>query len=267
MMRTLSRRLAMAGALMTVLAACGDTPTAPASDPAELANADVATVAGDQTFEDVAAMRHHQGLFGPLPGPLPRFGAWSDDCTFDGATESFVCPSRTHNGFTHTRSYRLFDEAGSPQSAYDPVTTASATFTSAMSGSATHDAFSATFTRQRTFTVSGLEGDETTHTWNGTGTATHSRTHHGDGSLTRSYAMTSSTTVTSVVLPFPQSPGSWPLSGTIVRQVSFTRDGAGPGRAGTRTVTVTFNGTQFVPMMVNQRAFTLDLATGRPVRD
>jgi hypothetical protein len=32
-------------------------------------------------------------------------------------------------------------------------------------------------------------------------------------------------------------------------------------------VGITFNGTQFVPMTVNDREFTLDLATGKPVRD
>jgi hypothetical protein len=268
MMRTLSRRVALAAALTTVLAACSDTPTAPAFDGVEMANADVAALAGDQTFEDVSVMRHHQGAFAPLPGPMPRFGDWVDDCTFDGVTASFVCPTRMHNGVTHTRSYRLFDGSGASQSAYDAATTASATFTSSTSGSVSRDAFSATFTRQRTFTVSGLEGDETTHIWNGTGTATHSRTQHADGGLTRAYAMTSTTTVTDVVLPFPPATGAWPLSGTIVRQVSFSRDGgAGPGRSGTRTVTVTFNGTQYVSMTVNQRSFTLDLATGRPVRD
>jgi hypothetical protein len=50
--------------------------------------------------------------------------------------------------------------------------------------------------------------------------------------------------------------------------VTFSRDrGPAQGRSGTRTVTVTFNGTQYVPMTVNDRAFTLDLATGRPLRD
>lgn len=267
MMRTLSRRVALTGALMAVLSACGDSPTAPAVDAAELANSDIAAVAGDQTFEDVSAMRHHQGAFAPLPGPLPRFGAWTNDCAFDAATELFECPERTHHGFTHARSYRLLDASGEPQSAYDPTTTASATFVSSTSGSASRDAFSATFTRQRSFTVSGLEGDESTHTWSGTGSATHSRTHHTDAGITRSYAMTSSTTVSDVVLPFPYAPSAWPLSGTIVRQVSFSREGRGPGRSGSRTVTVTFNGTQFVPMTVNQRSFTLDLETGRPVRE
>lgn len=268
MTRTLFRRTAALGALMAVLAACSDSPTEPSTDGTELANADVAAVAGDQTFEDVSAMRHHEGAFAPLPGPLPRFGAWTDDCAYDAATQSFLCPSRSHNGFTHSRSYQLFDALGAPQSAYDGATTASATFTSSTSGSAARNAFSATFTRQRTLSVSGLEGDETSHTWNGTGTATHSRTHHTDGGTTRSYAMTSATTVTNVVLPFPPADGSWPLSGTIVRQVTFSRDrGPAQGRSGTRTVTVTFNGTQYVPMTVNDRSFTLDLATGRPVRD
>jgi hypothetical protein len=268
MMRTLSRRLAWTAALMTVLSACSDSPTAPAFDAAELASADIAALAGDGTFEDVSAMRHHQGAFAPFPGPLPRFGVWTNDCAYDAGTEAFICPTRSNAGVTHTRSYRLFDAGGASQSAYDAITTASASFTSSTSGSATRQGFSATYTRQRAFTVSGLAGDEATHTWNGTGSASHSRTQHADGGLTRSYGMTASTTVTAVVLPFPPAADAWPLSGTIVRQVTFSREGArGPGRDGARTVTVTFNGTQFVPMTVNDRAFTLDLATGRPVRD
>lgn len=268
MMRTLSRRLAWTAALMAVLSACSDSPTAPALNAAELVSGDIAAVAGDGTFEDVSAMRHHQGAFAPLPGPLPRFGAWTNDCAYDAGTEAFICPSRSNGNVSHTRTYRLFDAGGAPQSAYDPSTTASASFTSSTSGSAGRQGFSATFTRQRAFTVSGLAGDETTHTWNGTGSASHSRTQHGDAGLTRSYGMTSSTTLTAVVLPFPPAANAWPLSGTIVRQMTFSREGGrGPGRDGARTVTVTFNGTQFVPMMVNDRAFTLDLATGRPVPD
>lgn len=268
MMWTLSRRLVAAGALMAALAACNDAPTAPRFDGADLATADIAAASGDQTFEDLSAMRHHQGAFAPLPGPMPRFGAWADDCAYDDATATFECPARTHNGFTHTRSYQLFDGSGAPQSAYDAQNTASAIFQSSMTGSASRDGFSATFTRERTLTVSGLEGIETTHVWNGTGTAAHSRTRHTDGGAARSYDMTSSTTLTDVVLPFPPAAGAWPISGTIVRVVTFTRDrGPDQNRTGTRTVTVTFNGTQYVPMSVNGRSFTLDLATGRPVRD
>ena len=268
MVPTLSCRPAIAGALMMALVACSDSPTEPGGDAAEVASTDVASVAGDQTFEDISAMRHHGGAFSALPAPLPRFGPWSDDCTFDSASSRFTCPELTHAGFTHTRSYQLLDGNGTPQSSYDATATASANFTGSTSGSAARNGFSATFSRQRTFTVSGLEGAETAHTWNGTGTANHARTRHTEGGLTRGYAMTSSSTVTGVVLSFPPAAEGWPLAGTILRQVSFSRDGsAGPGRSGTRTVTVTFNGTQFVPMTVNDHAFTLDLATGRPVRD
>ena len=268
MLSAFSRQRAIGGVLMFALAACSDSPTGSGVQIDEMATADVAAVAGDQTFEDVSAMRHHQGAFGAPLATLPRFGAWSDDCTFDPVSARFTCPEITHGGFAHSRSYQLLDEHGAPQSEYDAIATASASIMATTSGSAARGAFSATFTRQRTFTVSGLLGAETTHSWSGTGSATHSRTRHTDGGLTRSYAMTGSSTVTDVVLPFPPSVDGWPLSGSIVRQVSFSRDvGPGSGNSGSRTVTVTFNGTQLVPMTVNGREFTLDLATGRPVRE
>ncbi|MGI8842945.1 MAG: hypothetical protein ACR2HZ_04535 [Gemmatimonadaceae bacterium] len=268
MMWTPYPRLATAAALMMVLAACGDGPSEPGDDAAELATFDVAAVAGDQTFEDFAAMRHHQGALGALHGPVPRFGSWSDDCSYNSASATFVCPTATHNAATHSRSYQLFDAAGTPQSAYDPATTASAIFNISLNGSMTREAFTSTFARERTLTVSGLEGAETTRSWSGTASSTHSRTSHPDRVRSRNYVMNSTGVITDLVIPHPFADDAWPLSGTIVRTVNYSREGArGPGRAGSRTVGITFNGTQFVPMTVNDREFTLDLATGKPVRD
>lgn len=261
-------RLATAGALMMVLAACGEGPSEPSDDSAELATLDVAAIAGDQTFEDVAALRHHQGAIGGFHGAVPRFGTWNDDCTYDSGSATFECPSAAHNAATHSRSYQLFDAAGTPQAAYDPTTTASATFKISLNGSVTREAFTATVARERTLTVSGLEGAESTRSWSGTASSTHSRTSHSDRVHSRSYVMNSTGVITDLVIPHPFADDSWPLSGTITRTMNFSREGArGPGRTGTRTVSITFNGTQFVPMTVNDRQFTLDLATGKPVRD
>ena len=261
-------RLATVGALMMVLAACGEGPSEPADDTAELATFDVAAIAGDQTFEDVAALRHHQGAIGGFHGPVPRFGTWSHDCSYDSGSAAFICPVATHSAATHSRSYQLFDAAGTPQSAYDPITTASATFNISLNGSLTRDAFTATVARERTLTVSGLEGDETTRSWSGTVSSTHSRTSHPDRVRSRNYVMNSTGVIADLVIPHPFADDGWPLSGTIARTMNYSREGArGPGRSGTRTISITFNGTQFVPMTVNDRQFTLDLATGKPVRD
>ena len=77
-------------------------------------------------------------------------------------------------------------------------------------------------------------------------------------------------TFASVVVKLPRSQNPWPLSGTITRQIS----GTGSVVAGTttrsfsvtKTVTITFNGTRLVPMMVGNVAFTLDLYTGKAVK-
>jgi len=267
MTRTPLRLLAYA-ALLSVLGACSDSPTEPPVDPAGLVATDVAVMAGDQTFEDVVSMRHYAGVFDLRTVALPRLGAWVAACSYDSTTERFECPDATHGEFTHSRWYQLFDANGTPQPAFDSATTASATFSATLSGAVARQGFSATVTRQRTFTVSGLAGVEVTRTWNGSGATAQARTRHGEGRLTRTYEMTSSTVVTNVIVPVPPAAQPWPLSGIIVREISFTREGAtGHERSGHRTVTITFNGTQFVPMTVNDRSFTLDLATGHPVRD
>ena len=157
------------------------------------------------------------------------------------------------------------DAGGQAQSAYDAATTASANFKSTMSGSISRDGWSATIARERDMTVTGLEGAETQHTINGVGSSTESRSQHTDGGV-RSYTMTSVATFTNVVIPFPRTRGAWPLSGTITREVSATREGDQGTQSRQRTATTTFNGTRFATLVVGDRTFTIDLATGRIVR-
>lgn len=269
MIRSLSYKLAGGVALMAALTACGDEPTSPSlGSDAELATFDVAAVAGDQTHEDVAMMRHHQGMMGVILNPQPRFGVWQANCTYDPSSEKFVCPDRTNGSLTIKRFYEVFDASGNNQSAYDAQTTASARFHTVAEGSRTGEHFTATVLAERDFTVSGLAGSETTHTWNGSAVSTHTRSRHADNGFTRSYSHQANTAVNSVVVPFPHQDGLWPLSGTITRTVTFNREaGPRPSIQGTRTATVTFNGTQLVPLTVNGVTFTLDLATGKIVRD
>jgi hypothetical protein len=115
--------------------------------------------------------------------------------------------------------------------------------------------------------VSGLAGQETTRTWNGTGSGESSRERHTDDG-DREYRVTGSTTITAVVIPVPRSDDTWPTSGTITRNAKVTIVG-GPrdGTVRERTVTITFNGTRFVPVKVNDTTFTFDLKTRRIVQD
>ena len=64
--------------------------------------------------------------------------------------------------------------------------------------------------------------------------------------------MTYDTQVQNVVVPFPRTADSWPLSGSIARHVVVKIVG-GPhdGETRDRTTVVTFNGTELVPIQVN----------------
>ena len=254
--------LAAAAALS---AGCGDEPTGGGPPASPEATLDVATFVGDAVAEDVSLMRTLEGAFGVPSADALLTGEWRNDCTYSAATGRFTCPVLSHQGRTivRARGYQLLDASGRPQSAYDATTTASATFDVAVIGTVSNDQFSVSFGRERSLTITGLAGSETQHTANGTGAISSARTRHGQGAATRIYTMTSGAAIVDVVVPFPRAPGAWPLSGTITRRVTFTRDVAGSQtQEDSRTATVTLNGTQFVPLTVGGQTFTLDLATG-----
>jgi len=260
----MNRTLATAGIL--VLAACSDA-TNPGDSASLRETLDLATVAGDAVAEDVSLLRTQAGAFGGITSEATRTGAWRNDCTFSANTGRFVCPDYTRSGISLARSFALLDAQGMPQSAFNATTTASANFVTTIAGAIARENFSATISRQRNITVSGLAGNESTHIVNGTGATSNTRSRHSDDGPERSYSMTETTGIVNVVVPFPHTSGAWPLSGSITRQISLSRDGEqGSPRARSRTATVTFNGTQLVPLVVGDRTLTLDLATGKVVR-
>ena len=255
---------AVAVATMLLAAVACDSSSGPA-DPADRLTADVAVVAGDAAFEDVNVIYTQIAAFGVPTGDIQRTGGWQTGCPFNPVTGRFTCPTQTRENFTVSRSYAFMDAAGNAQSAYDANTTASANFQSTMSGSVARDTWSATIERERDFTESGLAGAETQHTINGTGSSTESRSRHTDRG-DRTYTMTDVATFANVVVPFPRARGAWPLSGTVTRVVTATLEGDQGTASRTRTATLTFNGTRFATMVVGDRTFTVDLATGRTER-
>ena len=258
------RALAAIALVATAAAACSDT-SGPTNDPADVLTADVALVAGDAAFEDVNVIYSQIGAFGVPTGDVPRTGEWQGGCPYDAVTGRFTCPTHTRENMTMTRSYAFADANGQPQSAYNATTTASANFRSTMSGTVSRERWTATVSRTRDITESGLAGAETQHVINGVGTSTETRSHHTDGG-DRTYSMSSVATFANVVVPFPRARGAWPLSGTVTRQVTATRDGAGEPETRSRTATLTFNGTQMATMTVGDRTFSVDLASGRTLR-
>ncbi len=187
------------------------------------------------------------GAFG-FPQGIPR------GCTYDATSGSFVCgPDSRRDGFTDVRSYQFLDAAGAPQSAYDTTTTASIRFQSHLYGTKEHGRW-----RQiddtRDLTESGLAGAETTRIWNGTGHSIR-RDSLGCADSTSLLTREATTTVTEVVIPAPWRRDSWPLSGTLVTRL-LTSTGVD------LTSTITFNGTRYVPMVVGDSTYTVDLGRG-----
>lgn len=227
------------------LAACS-TDTGPTAEES-LLNQDVATVAGEVAAQDVELMRGPGGLFGFHLAAVPG---------------RFECTSHDWGPVTVARTCTFLDASGTEQPAYDPLTTASVHVHFEVSVAVDRDHWSGSLERVRDFTVSGLEGEEATITWNGTGSGTVTRVRETRDGETRQFDLTQSVTVTDVVIPVPRTENGWPLSGTITSSVTVTFTG-GPrdGTVEQRDVTITFTGTSVVQVTVNGETFDFDLAT------
>ena len=232
--------------LLTAIAlvGCSDT-NAPNTDDA--LDADVAMVAADAVLEDIQAMNSGIGGFGSSPAMLAA-----------------APPTE------RSRTVTFFDADGNLQDAYDAELTASINVVSDMSGEVTRDTWTATIERHRDLTITGLLGDETSRTWNGTGSGSVQGSRHSDESGDRSYDMSSTSVITDVVRGLPRADNPYPLSGTITRNISITIvNGPNGDETRTRTVVITFNGTQFATLTINGETVEVDLAAreGRhPIR-
>jgi hypothetical protein len=237
--------------------------TAITSDLSNLAADDISTDVDLMTGMD-GGLRNLSGLamaaaVDPGPGPRLQFHPNLTGCTF--ANGSFTCPVIRQNGLMVTRVITFLDAEGNPQSAYDSLLTASIHVVADISGDVTIGPWSATVQRHRDFTITGLLGDETTRTVNGTGNESVSRSRVLRNDSTRSYDVAGNSTGTDIVLPVgPNGGNGWPASGTITRTYTITlTSGPNSGRTVTRTVTITFDGTSTATATINGTTFTIDL--------
>ena len=220
-------RISGLGLLTTIaLAGCSDA-NGPNTDDA--LDADVAMVAADAALEDIQAMNSGFGGFGSSP-----------------AMFSAGPPTE------RSRTVTFFDAGGNAQDGYNAETTASINVVSDMSGSVTRDTWTATIERHRDMTITGLLETETSRTWNGTGDGSVQRSRHSDESGDRSYDMSSTSVIADVVRGLPRADNPYPLSGTITRTISITIvNGPNGDETRSRTVVITFNGTQFATLTIN----------------
>ncbi len=258
-MRNPLAAVVMAVAATAVLAACDlggpDTP--------EYLNFDAAVVAADGVSEDLEMM-HGPGL-GLPGGPFPPLEGNRPDCP--ESNERFHCHPFQHEGLTYERTITYMDAAGEPLPEYDEENTESIRYQISVVGDLSREWWSATIDRQRDLTVRGLLDHEDgpdgmdVVVWRGTGSGSIQRSLHRDDGVERSYSMESSGQSNDVVVPYPRTEEGWPISGTIVRSISITRTtGDGATETMEREVTITFNGTQFVPVTVGDETFTMDLS-------
>jgi hypothetical protein len=231
-------------ALVILVTACKSDPSAPDVS-SSLLNEDVVTVAADATAGDVEVMR------GPGAGPF-AFGFRADPAKFE-------CTDDTKRGLTIKRSCIFKDAAGATQPAYDPVSTATAALHVEINGTVDRGFISMTVDRTRQFVASGLAGENATLIWNGTGQGSSTRVRTRDDSTTRTYELSHITTVTNVVVPQPRTATSWPLSGSVTKVVNGTVTGPKGTKEFTRTVVITFNGTNTPVATLDGERFDIDL--------
>jgi hypothetical protein len=244
-----------------ILGACTQDTTAPDDSATPLLTADLAVVTADAAGEDVDIMREPVGFPSMAPSFAPGNGVLNPvNCTYNTETQRVVCPPFIRdNGLVVNRSYMFFDANNVVQQAYDALLTAKANVQSHITGDKTVGRWSATIDRLRDMTVTGLAGDETQRTWNGTGTSTATRSRHTDDG-DRSYDISCTLAVVNVVVPVEHGSDRFPLSGTITRVCTITfTEGPRNGQTVTRTAIVTFNGSQTATLTIGDKTFDIDL--------
>jgi len=239
-MRTTMRNLSLACAALIGLAACDDGVTNSIAFDEEGLIIDAALVAADGMFQDLALMS------------TPKTGAGLA-ATYD--TNGTEVEGST--AFSRTRTF--YDALGVEQDRYDPESTASVHTVTSVERNVSHTFWSAAIDRDRDMWVTGLEGEETQRTWNGTGTGDVQRSRHPEDGSERTYDMQSSSVVEDVVRGVPRNEFPYPLSGTITRTIHavITIDGVEEVRD--VVVVITFDGDNTATMDVNGEIFEVDL--------
>jgi hypothetical protein len=225
-----------------------------------------------------------------------------EGCPFDPATERFACESETdEHGAEVTRSYAFLDGSGASKSAYDEDLTASISLRLAIDAHPSRDGNTGTIEIRHDLVASGLLGDESARTWNGTmnaifegvppddgpgcpggpggpggprgprgpggprgGGRGDDRAEGGPGDPDEwlGAKTASATTIQGVIMPHPLTEESWPRSGSITRVTTIT---GGPNGDEAHTSVLTFDGTRYASLTIDGETRTVDLKMpGRP---
>ena len=266
-------------------AACHDAAGPDRPPPAARETRLIATASGKSAANDVLLVQAISAALGGsalgtgrsallaigAPGAAARTAPSADvtygglSCTYDQDIGRFVCPEVTLESMTIRAQFALYDAAKTPQSAYDDVTTTSATIWYWARGALVNPDGGAAIDRKRTLTVDGLQSGATERVFGGVGTDTASGPLPGNPAQT--YVLHDTTTAAGVAVGVPFSANVWPLRGELRTDSRLDIVQGGSVVTTTRRrVVVTFNGTQFVGMKVggatSTTTYTLDLGTG-----
>ncbi|MFI5244319.1 MAG: hypothetical protein ACHQQR_03770 [Gemmatimonadales bacterium] len=280
-----------AGALVIAMGACaspGSSATGPKTANFQVSAVDSALIAvhasGDATVSDVNMLNGISGTMGwsvvqapsgvsmsfDLSAPVSFTSGPGNGCTLNPADGRFDCPPQINaNGVTVVRSLAFYDASGTQMNHFDS-TTASMNVQSTENGVIAGAAGADTVNGSRNLTATGLLGHNTTRIWNGTGGGTHGA-FWSDSAASRTADVSYNSTFSDVVVALPRSSNPYPVSGSISRVVTgsgvVTKGDSTKTVTISRTVGITFNGTEFVPMTVGSQMYTLDLATGRATKN
>jgi hypothetical protein len=251
--------LAIIPALL-LLGACGTDLGAPSEEDQQI-NMDVAVYAADATADDIVLMTTEADV-----ALNPNFHN-QNGCTRIGLFR-IRCP-RKHFGdnINYTREVTYYDANWEVMEFFDRDSTEAVNIVVSFEGSRAREDVEITVNRLRNMTVSNLFGQDTVRIWNGTGLTDIERVRHSDDVSDRVYDFSATSEVDSVLIAVPRQ-GTWPLSGTITREVEVeVVGGLQDDRTRSRTVEIEFNGTQFATITINGETFTFDLETRTVVRD
>ena len=215
---------------------------------------DMALVAADAALEDVNTWAQPFG-FGAPGAEMGRAM---------GGPGKAVGRAGGRRGLGHAGSGTVertfYDAVGNEQAELDDLTTERIEVVTEVGGDVSRENWAASVYRVRTMTLTGLEGEETHRTVNGTGESKISRSRHTDEG-NRSYEMTGSITYNDVVVPIPGSDPRYPISGTITHAMESTRTDADGTETKSMTMTITFDGDETASAVVNGESVEIDLTT------
>lgn len=197
------------------------------------------------------------GFMGGLGQPFLGFGLGSvfsgDACSFAAGVIS--CANERHNGLTVTRTYKLTDASGNPQSKLDTTTNTVVAGVTVAGTVGRHDGDTTVVNESSSQTISGLARGSTQRKVDGASAGSENTTGTSMmGAFTAQRA--TGDTITGVVIPIGTAALShppYPTAGTIIRAmtVSVTLSGQSPATSSRREV-ISYDGSATAKVVITE---------------